>query len=175
MQVTDKRVLIISADHFEDSELLQPYLQLVEEGINVDIASFERGTITGKHGAEVNANIAINEVKPDEYALLLLPGGKAPAALRKEQQVLNIAKRFFDEKKHVAAICHGPQILISSGVMAGRTATAYPSVANELKEAGANYQDKAVVIDRNLITSRRPGDIPSFMREVLHRLKSPKD
>lgn len=166
-----KHVLIISADGFEDSELLQPYQQLNEEGVTADITSLQTGTITGKHGMEVNANITVEDVNPDDYDMLLLPGGKAPADLRKHQRVLDIAQHFFQTGKSVAAICHGPQILVSAGVMKGRMATSAGSVAEELKTAGADYRDQAVVTDGNLITSRKPDDIPAFMREILARLK----
>lgn len=160
-------ILIISADRFEDSELLQPYQQLSEEGIAIDIASLKRGSITGKHGSEVTADLSVEEAEPGNYDLLLLPGGKAPAELRKNPRVLDIARDFFDNNKPVAAICHGPQILISAGLMQGRTATSTPSVADELKEAGAHYRDQEVVVDDKLITSRRPDDIPAFVREIL--------
>jgi protease I len=166
-----KHVLIISANGFEDSELLQPYQQLNEEGVSADIASMRAGTITGKHGMEVKATLSVDEVNPDDYQMLLLPGGKAPSELRKHQRVLEIVRQFFQQNKPVAAICHGPQILISAGVMEDRTSTSYPSVAEELREAGANYLDQEVVVDGNLITSRRPDDIPAFVGEILAVLK----
>jgi protease I len=164
---TEKKVLIITAEQFEDSELLQPYRQLQEKGINSDIASIRNGAITGKHGTAVTADITVDEVDPNNYDLLLLPGGKAPAELRKHRAVLDIARCFFQQDKPVAAICHGPQILISAGVMQGRTATAYPSVGAELEEAGAHYRDQELVVDGNLITSRRPADLPAFIRQIL--------
>ncbi len=170
-QKSRKHVLIISADGFEDSELLQPYQQLNEEGVTADIASLRTGTITGKHGVEVTVNLTVEEVNPDDYEMLLLPGGKAPAELRKHPRVLDIARHFFQQNKPVAAICHGPQILVSAGVMEGRTATSYASVGDELKKAGADYRDQEVVVDGNLITSRKPDDIPAFVREILARLK----
>lgn len=166
-----KKVLIITADRFEDSELLQPHQRLGEEGIDVDIASLKRGTVSGKHGSEVTAGLSVDEVDPAEYDLLLLPGGKAPAELRKHPQVLDIARQFFATDKPVAAICHGPQILASAGVMRGRTTTAYPSVAEELEAAGAHFEDKEVVVDGRLITSRRPDDIPAFIRAILRQLQ----
>ncbi len=168
---TRKHVLIISADGFEDSELLQPYLQLSEEGVSSDIASLQAGLITGKHGKAVTANLAVDEVDPTGYDMLLLPGGKAPAELRKHEQVLELVRHFFRAGKPVAAICHGPQILLSAGVLSGRTVTSYRSVAEELKAAGINYVDREVVVDGNLITSRQPADIPAFVREILARLK----
>ncbi|ABB32634.1 intracellular protease, PfpI family [Geobacter metallireducens RCH3] len=165
------KALIISVDQFEDSELLAPYYRLLEEGIPVDIASIHRGTITGKHGYEVQADKSLAEVNPEGYALLVLPGGKAPAAVRKEPAALEICRSFFAHNKPVAAICHGPQILISAGLLSGRRATCYQSVADEMRGAGALYEDSEVVVDGNLITSRQPSDIPAFMRELMKKLK----
>ncbi|MHB0985916.1 MAG: type 1 glutamine amidotransferase domain-containing protein [Sulfuricella sp.] len=165
------KALIISADNFEDSELLFPYYRLKEEGFEVDIASIARGKINGKHGYEVVVNRALRDVDPNEYDALILPGGKAPAALRKERAAVEIAKDFFRRNKPVAAICHGPQILITAGVLTGRRATCYRSVAEELKESGAFYEDSEVVVDSNLVTSRQPSDLPAFMREIVSLLR----
>jgi len=165
------KVLIISADNFEDSELLVPYYRMLEEGHNVDIASMNKGKIKGKKGYEVEANKALKDINPDDYDLLILPGGKAPEAIRKEQKALEIAKEFFDKNKPVAAICHGPQTLISAGLMKGKHATCYSSVAPEMKEAGARYEDKEVIVDGNLITSRQPSDLPAFMREIMRKMR----
>lgn len=164
------KALLISADNFEDSELLVPYYRLQEAGIAVTVASLNRGTITGKHGYEVTVDKTLDEVNPDDYAILVLPGGKAPAKLRKEPKALEIARSFFTHVKPVAAICHGPQILISAGLLKGRRATCYQSVADELKEAGALYEDREVVVDGNLVTSRQPADLPAFMHETMQLL-----
>jgi len=161
------KALIVSADNFEDSELLVPYYRLQEAGVTVTVASLNRGAITGKHGYEVTVDMTLDEVNPDDYAILILPGGKAPAALRKEPKALEIARSFFAHVKPVAAICHGPQILISAGLLMGRRATCYLSVADELKEAGTLYEDREVVVDGNLVTSRQPADLPAFMRETM--------
>ena len=161
------KVLIISADDFQDSELLVPYYRFLEEGFQVDVVSMRKGKITGKHGYEVDTVKTLEEVDPDDYDLLLLPGGKAPEAVRKQQAALRIAKRFFTANKPVAAICHGPQTLISADLLKGRQATCSKSVAPEMKEAGALYADKEVVVDGNLVTSRQPSDLPAFMREIM--------
>jgi protease I len=165
------KVLILSADNFEDSELLVPYYRFIEEGFQVVIASIKTGRITGKHGYEVEVDKILEEVNTDDYELLLLPGGKAPAQLRKQPAALEIALRFFAENKPVAAICHGPQILISAGLLKGRRATCYKLVAKELKEAGAEYEDRELVVDGNLVTARQPSDIPVFMREIMKMLR----
>ncbi len=164
------KALIMSADNFEDSELLVPYYRLKEANIDVTVASLNRGTIKGKHGYEVAVDTTIEGINPDDYAILVLPGGKAPAALRKDPKTLEIVRRFFTHVKPVTAICHGPQILISAGLLTGRRATCYQSVADELKEAGALYEDREVVVDGNLITSRQPADLPAFMRETMKLL-----
>jgi protease I len=166
------KVLILSADDFEDAELLVPLTRLRAVGMQVDVASFAVGKIHGKRGEVALANRAIAAIRPDDYHALLLPGGKAPEALRRDAQALALVRHFFAAGKPVAAICHGPQVLISAGVMAGRTATAYRSVANELKAAGAHYRDAEVVVDDNLVTSRTPADLPAFVNEFISKLQS---
>jgi protease I len=166
------RALIISADNFEDTELLVPYYRLKEEEIEVDIASIKKGTIKGKHGYEVKVDKTLKEVNPDDYDILILPGGKAPETIRKDNNALAIAKDFFHKNKPVSAVCHGPQTLISAGLLKGRHATCYKSVAKEMKDAGALYEDKEVIIDGNLVTSRQPSDLPAFLRETIKLLKT---
>jgi protease I len=112
-----------------------------------------------------------DDINPDDYEILVLPGGAAPALVRKEPKALDIARSFFARNKPVAAICHGPQILISAGLLKGRHATCYKSVVDELKEAGALYEDMDVVVDANLVTSRQPSDLPAFMREIMKQLE----
>jgi len=170
-EVLQMKALIISADNFEDSELLVPYYRLQEEDIQVDVASMKKGKIRGKHGYEVEVDKTLKEVNPGDYDILVLPGGKAPEAVRKEKDALAIAKDFFHKNKPVSAVCHGPQTLISAGLLKGRHATCYKSVAAEMKDAGAIYEDKEVVVDGNLVTSRQPSDLPAFMRETMKMLK----
>ena len=165
------KALIISADHFEDTELLVPFYRLQEEGVQVDVASISRGKIHGKHGYEVVVDKALRDVDPAAYDLLVLPGGKAPATLRKEPSAVAIVQAFIRSGKPVAAICHGPQILITAGVMQGRQATCYHSVAEELQQSGALYEDRDVVVDGKLVTSRQAADLPAFMREMVRLLK----
>ncbi len=166
------KALIISADNFEDLELFVPYYRLKEEGVGVDIASMKRGKIKGKHGYEIEANKALEEIDPGEYDILILPGGKAPENVRKDRTALGIARFFFGGNKPVSAICHGPQILITAGLLKGRHATCYKSVAPEMKVAGAFYEDKEVVIDGNLVTSRQPSDLAAFIRETIKMIRS---
>lgn len=160
------RALIIIAEHFEDSELKIPYQSLRELGIHVDIASIKKGSILGEKGFSVYATLTLDEVDPKQYDMLILPGGKAPSLIRKEIKALEIVRYFFDQKKLIAAICHGPQILISAGLVEGKKVTGYKSIADELKDAGAIYKDEEVVVDDNLITSRQPADLNAFMEAI---------
>lgn len=164
------KALIVSADDFEDSELLMPYHRLREAGVEVAVASSGRGAITGRHGYEVAVDRALDEVEAGDYAILVLPGGAAAAAVRREPKALEIARSFFALEKPVAAICHGPQVLISAGLLRGRRATCDESVADELRGAGALYEDREVIVDGELVTSRQPADLPAFMRETMRQI-----
>jgi protease I len=161
------RALIVTADLFEDSELLKPWHRLAEAGCEVDVAAPERGPIRGKHGATAEAGLALHEVNPEDYALLVLPGGKAPDRLRHQAPALAIARAFFRAGKPVAAICHGPLILLSAGLLRGRHATCYRTVAAELLREGVLYEDREVVVDGSLVTARQPSDLPAFLREMI--------
>jgi len=165
------KALILAADGFEDSELLYPYYRLKEEGIEVDVAGPHAGTITGKHGYEVKTNLAFSDVDASGYDLLLLPGGKGPETVRLHQEAVSISRSMVESGKVVAAICHGPQVLISAGVLEDRKATCWMGIRDDLKAASANYTDAEVVVDEKLITSRSPEDLPAFCREVLKALK----
>lgn len=164
------RALIISADGFEDRELQVPRDQLRAHGIATDVASLKRGTLLGKHGYAVEVDRLVGDVDVTAYDLLILPGGKAPATLRNDPAVLAVVRAFVDAAKPIAAICHGPQILLSAGVLQGRTATCYRSVAAEMKQAGVHYVDRPVVVDGHLITSRTPADLPAFMQAIDRQL-----
>lgn len=166
------RALIITANDFEDSELQLPLDQLQEEGIMTDVASLQRGIIHGKHGYMVDIDLTVDDIDVTMYDLLILPGGRAPARLRKDPTVLEVVRAFIVAGKPIAAICHGPQILISAGVLRGRTATCYQSVAAEMKRAGTHYVDKEVVVDGNLITSRKPADMPAFMQAIKQQISN---
>ncbi|MDJ1421733.1 MAG: type 1 glutamine amidotransferase domain-containing protein [Candidatus Methanoperedens sp.] len=165
------RALMISADNFEDLELFYPLYRLKEEGVTVKVASMREGKITGKHGYPVDVDLTLDEVKPDEFDMLVLPGGRAPEKVRLDKNALEIARFFFHQNKPVGAICHGVQTLISAGVIEGRRATCYIGIRDDLISAGAHYEDKEVVVDGNLITSRDPDDLPAFGRELIKILK----
>lgn len=164
------RALIISADDYEDSELKVPLDALRAAGVTTEVASPGGNNIRGKHGHKEKADAAVEDVDPGAFELLVLPGGRAPAKLRDNESVLRVVQAFFAAGKPVAAICHGPQILVSAGVMKGRTATSYHAIAGELQAAGAHYVDQPVVVDGALITSRKPADLPAFVNAILEQL-----
>jgi len=175
MAISGKKALIITADGFEDTELLAPMYRLKEEGVQVDVAAPGRGKVKGKHGYEVQADLDVKDISLDGldgYDLLFLPGGKAPSKLRDMEEVREIARAFDSRRKPIATLCHGPQILISAGLMKGRTATAYSEVQPELEQAGATVKDQEVVVEGNYVFSRNPNDIPAFNREMIRKLET---
>jgi protease I len=166
------RAVVLTADKFEDLEVLYPYFRLIEEGIQVDISSPMKEQIHGEHGYSVEPTKTFDEVNPEDYGILFLPGGDpdgAPMTVRKHPKAQSIAREFMQKNKPVASICHGPYTLISAGVVQGRKMTSFwgDGVPQELVNAGAQYTDAEVVVDGNLITSRFPGDLPAFMRETM--------
>lgn len=165
-----KRILIISADGFEDLELFYPYYRLKEEGYEVIVAS-NAEKITGKHGYSIKVDIKFEDVKPEEYDGLVIPGGKGPERVRLNENALKIVKHFFEKNKPVASICHGVQVLISAHVIKGRKATCWYGVKDDLIVAGGEFLDQEVVVDGNLVSSRYPNDLPAFMREFIKLLK----
>jgi protease I len=173
------KVVILTANHFEDMELFFPYFRLLEEGLNVDVAAPRKQRLTGENGYVFeNVDLTFAEVDPDNYDLLLLPGGSpegAPTTVRKSVKALDIAKSFFAADKPVAAICHGPYVLASANVLRGRHLTGYwyDGVPEEIAAAGGHYEDKEVIVDGNLVTSRWPADLPAFMREIMKMIKHP--
>ena len=124
-----------------------------EEGITTHVASINNGPITGKHGYEINAEVAFKDVNPADYDILVISGGKGPEKIRLDKDALEITRYFFKEKKPVAAICHGPQVLISAGVIKGRKITCWLGIRDDIIAAGALYEDREVVIDENLVSS----------------------
>ncbi|HEY3917885.1 MAG TPA: type 1 glutamine amidotransferase domain-containing protein [Stellaceae bacterium] len=172
-----KRIAIVATDGFEQSELLEPRKALEAEGAKVEIVAPKRGEIQGMEhhdkGKKVAVDHMIDEVKPDDYAALVLPGGVAnPDALRTNEKVVGFVRKFFDAQKPVAAICHGPWTLIEAKVVKGRTVTSWPSLKTDLENAGAQWVDREVVSENHLVTSRKPDDLPAFCREMIEMFKA---
>ncbi|MBI2166321.1 MAG: type 1 glutamine amidotransferase [Chloroflexi bacterium] len=171
MNKTARKAIVLTADKFEDMEVFFPVFRLQEEGWQVDIAAPKREEISGENGYSLMPDKTISEVDADEYDLLFIPGGApdgAPTTVRKIKKAQDIAKSFFAKNKLVASICHGPYTLVSAGLVKGRHLTSYwhDGVPEEIRKAGGIWEDREVVVDRNLVTSRWPMDLPAFMREV---------
>jgi protease I len=170
-----KKALIFAGDGFEDAELLYPYYRLQEEGLEMDVAGKDAGKVfTGKKGYPVKSTIAVKDVMIDDYAVLVVPGGLAPDKWRMDEDFVRVVQQAFGRDLVVAAICHAPHLLIEAGVVNGRKMTCYQSVKTDLKNAGAHYEDREVVVDGNLVTSRQPSDLPAFMRETIRVLRERK-
>ncbi|MCD6558274.1 MAG: type 1 glutamine amidotransferase [Palaeococcus sp.] len=165
------KVLFLSADGFEDLELIYPLHRLKEEGHEVYVASFRKGQITGKHDYSVKVDLTFDEVDPSNFDALVLPGGKAPEVVRLNEKAVSVVKKMFEKGKPVASICHGPQVLISAGVLSGRKGTSVVTIRDDLVNAGAEYLDEEVVVDGNWVSSRHPGDLYAWMREFARLLK----
>lgn len=167
------RAIVLSADQYEDLELYVPVFRLIEAGWKVDIAAPRRGKITGESNwYYIVANRTIDEIDPDDYDLLVIPGGRpsgAPTTVRNNDHARQIARAFFAQEKPVAAICHGPYLLVSADLVRGRRLTSYwgDGVPEEIVGAGGEWVDEAVVVDRNLVTSRWPMDMAAFLRETM--------
>jgi protease I len=171
------RAIVLTADKFEDFELFVPYFRMMEEGVAVDVAAPAKETISGENGYFFeNVDLTIDEVDPREYDFLFIPGGHphgAPTTVRNSKKAQEIARAFFEAGKPVAAICHGPYLLVSAGLVAGRRLTSFwgDGVPDEITAAGGIYVDEDVVVDGNLTTSRWPMDLPAFMQEVMRTLR----
>lgn len=174
-----KRIAILATNGFEESELKSPKEYLEQQGWTADIVSLKSGTIKswadGNWGKEYTVDQTLDQVSSSDYHALVLPGGVInPDQLRRHDSAIAFVKSFFDEKKPVAAICHGPQILINADVVDGRELTSFPSVKVDLINAGANWVDKEVVVDNGLVTSRTPADLPAFNKKMVEEIKEGK-
>lgn len=166
------RVAILVTDGFEQAELLEPRKALDEVGATTMVVSPKDNKVKGwnhtEWGQEVPVDVPLHSANADDFDALLLPGGVInPDKLRIIPEAVQFVKSFIDGGKPVAAICHGPWTLIEAGAVLGRTITSWPSLKTDLKNAGANWVDKEVVRDRNLVSSRKPDDIPAFNREMI--------
>jgi protease I len=175
-KLNGKRVAILATDGFEQSELQEPQKVLLNNGAVVDIVSLKKGKIKGwkdkNWGDEVEANVSIDEAKSRNYDALVLPGGVInPDKLRVNKDVVNFVTDFFEERKPIAAICHGPWTLIETNKLKGRKVTSYESIKTDLINAGANWTDEEVVVDKGLVTSRTPKDLPAFCKKMVEEIQ----
>jgi protease I len=162
MKIHNKTVAILIAPKFQDEEATLPYRFLKESGAEVKYIGLQKGSCLGKGQTTVDVSAVISEVHPNQFDGLIIPGGAAPEALRLNKDVLEFVRAFMNDAKPVGAICHGPQVLISAGVIKGRALTCFAGIRDDVILAGARYLDQEVVVDHNLITSRVPQDVPAF-------------
>jgi protease I len=171
-ELSDLRVAVLATDGFEESELTEPVKALRGAGAIVDVISLKPGKIQAfRHhdkSIQVPVDRTLDEAKPEEYQALLLPGGALNAdAIRIEPQVQAFVRAMNESARPMAVICHAPWILVSSKLVQGRTLTSYHTIQDDIRNAGGNWVDKEVVVDGNLVTSRKPDDLPAFNREMI--------
>jgi protease I len=170
-----RKVAILTEEGFEQVELTSPKEALEQAGATVHVISPKSGKIKAwdktNWGIEINVDKQLSEVSPDDYDALVLPGGVLnPDKLRQNKDAVAFASAFLDEGKPVAAICHGPQLLIETAMISGRRLTSYSSLQTDLKNAGADWVDEEVVVDNGLVTSRRPDDLEAFNRKTIEEI-----
>ncbi len=175
MAVLDnKKVAILTENGFEESELIKPKEALEAAGATVHIISSSDSVKGWDHdhwSIELKTDKKIGEAKPDEYDGLMIPGGVInPDKMRGKKEYVEFAKHFLQEKKPLGAICHGPQLLIETGMLNGRNMTSYNSIRTDLQNAGVKWEDKEVVVDEGLVTSRNPDDIPVFSKKLVEEI-----
>jgi protease I len=173
MSLEGKRIAVLAEDLYQELELWYPVLRLREAGADVVmVGTGSSETYTGKHGYPVTVHTSADKVQPSDLQGLIIPGGYAPDRLRRYPAVNTLARELFLEGKVVASICHGAWVLVSANVLRGRTITCFSGIKDDVINAGANYVDREVVRDGNLITSREPDDLPAFCREIIAALEA---
>jgi len=167
-KLENTRIALLATDGFEDSELMDPLTRLNEEHASVTVISLEEGVIKGKNGTMVDVAATVENVRAEDFAGLLLPGGvQNPDTMRINDEAIAFVKDFFEQGKPVAAICHAPWLLIEADVVKDRKITSWPSLKTDLINAGANWVDAEVVVDAGLVTSRNPDDLPAFCDKMV--------
>lgn len=169
-QTKNEKVLILTDNQVHDLEFFYPFYRLTEEGYQVDVVTPNGGEFAGKFGMKLSQSLKLTDVDASKYALLYIPGGKAPASLRKQKQAVALVKQFAQANKPIATICHGAELLVEADLVKGKNIAAWPEVKQEIEEKGGTYADKPYAMDGVFITSRWPGDLPTHMTQVLKAL-----
>jgi protease I len=172
MDLKSKKIVVLVEHHYQDMEVWYPVFRLRETGAKVMlVGTGSADTYTGKYGYPATVDKSIDKIKAASIHGLVIPGGWAPDRLRMSEAVLTLVRDMNRAKKPIACICHGGWVLASAGVVRGRTVTSYEAIKHDLINAGANWQDKETVVDGNLVTARKPDDLPAFMREFIQLLQ----
>ncbi len=161
------KALILAAEGFEDLEVHLMWYRLLEEGIQTSLVSPSGMVVTGLHGYRIDPDLSLREINPNEFSILVLPGGAASERLRQREEALDLARTFLDEGKLVIAIGRGAQILISAGAINNRRVTCAVAIRDDVKAAGASFSDDPVVVDNNLVTCAHAEDMPGMFRTIL--------
>ena len=165
MRLKGQRIACLVADEFEDLELWYPVIRCREEGAVVELVGEKKGaTYTGKYGLPATADLSFAEAREESYDALLVPGGWAPDRLRRFPEVLSLVREMNRKAKPIGQICHAGWVLVSAGILKGRRVTSTPGIRDDMANAGAEWVDAPVVVDRNVVSSRRPPDLPDYMR-----------
>jgi len=172
----NRRVAILTENGFEEIELTSPKKAMENAGFTVDIISSQTGHVKAwdhdHWSITLPVDVNLSDANPDDYDALMIPGGVInPDKMRVQKEYVNFAKSFLQSGKPVAAICHGPQLLIETGLLEGKKMTSYPSISTDIKNAGAQWVDKEVVVDQGLVTSRSPKDLDAFNKKMIEEIK----
>jgi protease I len=172
MRLTGRKIAILCGPDYEDMELHYPRYRLMEEGAEVVVAGIGPSEYKGKKGYPITVDVQIADLNPSDFDAVVIPGGYAPDHMRRSDDLLRFVRAIDDQGKVVAAICHAPWVTVSAGIMKGRRATCVPAIKDDVINAGADYVDQPVVVDGNLITSRRPDDLPLFLPAIIDAIAS---
>jgi protease I len=170
MRLNGKRILILCGPDYEDMELHYPRYRLMEEGAEVVVAGIGDAKYKGKKGYPVTVDAQVSDLAARDFDAVVIPGGYAPDHMRRSEALLSLVREIHDDGKTVAAICHAPWVAISAGILKGKRMTCVPAIKDDVINAGADYVDESVVVDGNLVTSRRPDDLPVFLPAVIEAI-----
>jgi protease I len=170
VELQGKRALCLCAPDYNEYELIYPYYRLIEAGAEVRVAGPQAAVYHGKHGMPWRAEMAAKDTKADDWDAVVIPGGYAPDHMRRHPEMVELVGMFAQQGKVVAAICHAGWMLASSGAARGRRLTSFFAIKDDLINAGADWVDQEVVVDGKLVTSRKPDDLPAFLREIIRAL-----